>query len=355
MMMDSDQQRTTNKEQQTNLKLKIAANPTRPSAWAVILALGLVYAGWGTTNLAIKEGVKTLPPALFGGTCILAAGLVLLGYLALRGERLHMRRRDFYWMGLAGICLFVGGNGLITVAAKTLPSGLATVLVSMSPLVLAVLETVWPWGERLTLRGWLGLFAGIVGLLVVLQPRLMHLDGLTGNNGPLYALLSAFTWAIGSFVVRHHPHHGSHLTAAAYQMLIGGTALTLVGLAAGETTLVSPECFTPTAIFSFFYLLAVGSLIGFICYNWLLKRVSAVLAGTYAYVNPLVAIVVGWWLGHEELSAWIFGGMFIIVTGVALVRFGGVRHATVVDKPVSKEDAVEQDTEETWECEGVSG
>jgi drug/metabolite transporter (DMT)-like permease len=108
-------------------------NPVKlhhPAAGAVILALGLLYVGWGTTNLAIKEGVRTLPPALFAGTRIFLAGIILLGYLVGRGEKLFTSRRDLFWIGLAGVCLFVGGNGLITLAAKTLPSGLGTVLVS---------------------------------------------------------------------------------------------------------------------------------------------------------------------------------------------------------------------------------
>jgi drug/metabolite transporter (DMT)-like permease len=320
----------------------------RPAAGAVILALGLLYAGWGTTNLAIKEGVKTLPPALFAGTRIFLAGIILLGFLVGRGERLSTSRRDLFWIGLAGICLFVGGNGLITLAAKTLPSGLGTVLVSTSPLFLALLETLWPWGERLTLRGWLGLTAGSSGLFVVLEPQLAHFSGFLNQEGLFFAMASAFTWAVGSFIVRHHPHKGSHLKAAGLQMLIGGGALTLVGVAVGETAELTPESFTGRAVFCFCYLLLVGSLIGFICYNWLLKNVSAVLAGTYAYVNPLIAILVGWWIGNEELSVWIFAGMFIIVAGIALVRSGGV-HQQIE----AKEETAEP--EETWEYEGASG
>jgi drug/metabolite transporter (DMT)-like permease len=327
----------------------------RPAAGAVFLALGLLYVGWGTTNLAIKEGVRTLPPALFAGTRIFLAGIILLSYLVGRGEKLSTSRRDLFWIGLAGMWLFVGGNGLITLAAKTLPSGLGTVLVSTSPLFLALLETLWPWGERLTVRGWLGLLAGSLGLFVVLEPRLVHFSGFLNQEGLIFALASAFTWAVGSFIVRHHPHQGSHLKAAGLQMLIGGGALTLVGLAVGETAELTPESFTGRAVFSFFYLLLVGSLIGFICYNWLLKNVSAVLAGTYAYVNPLIAILVGWWIGNEELSVWIFVGMFIIVAGIALVRSGGVHHRAPIEEPIVVDEAEPSEPEEVWECEGASG
>jgi drug/metabolite transporter (DMT)-like permease len=338
-----------------NLSMGNPAKFRPPAPGAVLLALGLVYVGWGTTNLAIKEGVKTLPPALFAGSRIFLAGICLLGFLKLRGEKLRTSRHDLFWISMAGVCLFVGGNGLITLAAKTLPSGLGTVLVSTSPLFLALLEALWPWGERLTLRGWLGMIAGTLGLLVVLEPRLVHFSGFMNQEGLYYALLSALTWAFGSFIVRHHPHKGSHLKAAGFQMLIGGGVLTIIGLAVGEMAELTPECFTTRSVFSFFYLLIVGSLIGFICYNWLLKNVSAVLAGTYAYVNPLIAILVGWWIGNEELSVWVFGGMFIIVAGIALVRSGGAHHGRLVEKPAVLDESESAESEEIWECEGASG
>jgi drug/metabolite transporter (DMT)-like permease len=199
------------------------------------------------------------------------------------------------------------------------------------------------------------MLAGSLGLLVVLEPRLVHFSGFLNQEGLFYALASAFSWAVGSFIIRHHPHHGSHLKAASLQMVIGGGALTLVGIAVGETAELTPESLTGRAVFSFFYLLLVGSLVGFICYNWLLKNVSAVLAGTYAYVNPVIAILVGWWIGNEELSVWIFAGMFIIVAGIALVRSGGVHHRPPIEKTIAHDEAETSEPEEVWECEGASG
>jgi drug/metabolite transporter (DMT)-like permease len=209
------------------------------------------------------------------------------------------------------------------------PSIVTAVLVATTPIWFALLEALWPWGERLTIRGWLGLALGLSGVLVLMAPELMRIDHFFEDLGPLLILGSAISWAVGSFFLRHRKrsHRCSHLLSAAYQMLIGGTLLTLIGLAAGETREVTPAIFTPTAVFSFFYLLVVGSLVGFVAYNYLLGHASGALVGTYAYVNPVVAILVGWQLGHEELSPWILGGVAVILAGVALVRIGGVRPA----------------------------
>jgi drug/metabolite transporter (DMT)-like permease len=311
-----------------------AANLKRPAVWAITLAFACLYISWGTTYLAIREGVKTLPPALFGGTRLAAAGLVLLTYLAARAQRLMLPRRELLDAAVVGICLFVFGNGLITFAEKSVLSIVTAVLVATTPIWFALLESVWPWGERLTTRGWLGLALGMAGVLVLLAPELRQIDHFFDDLGPLLILGSAFSWAVGSFVLRHRRkgQQGSHLLSAAYQMVIGGLLLTFVGLVAGETKELTVDSLTSTAVFSFFYLLVVGSLVGFVAYNWLLGHVSPVLVGTYAYVNPVVAILVGWLIGGEALSLWILAGVATILSGVALVRIGGVRPAPVKTK-----------------------
>jgi drug/metabolite transporter (DMT)-like permease len=296
----------------------------RPSPWKLVVAFALVYISWGTTYLAIKEGVKTeqLPPALFGGTRVCLAGLLLLGFLRLRGQSLRLPWRELGSVSLIGLLLFVAGNGLITVAEKTVPSGVAAVLVASTPLWMALLEMLWPRGERLCTRGWVGLLIGLAGVLIVLAPKLQEAGSLQ-NLGFLLVLGSAGSWSVGALLLRYRRSRVSHLTAAAYQMAIGGGALALIGLAIGETRELTPEHLTPGAVFAFFYLLIVGSLVGFVAFNWLLGHVSAAQAGTYAYINPLVAILVGWLFGNEEISGWIIGGMAVILAGVGLVRSGG--------------------------------
>jgi drug/metabolite transporter (DMT)-like permease len=233
----------------------------------LLLAFTLVYLSWGTTFLAIKRGVKDeqLPPALFGGVRVGLAGALLLGYVALRGERLRLARRDLGGVAFGGLLLFVGGNGLLTLAEKTVPSGVAAVLIATTPLWIALLEMCWPGGERLGGRGWLGLGIGIVGVVVLLAPKLHDPADFLADLGPLFVLGSAVSWAVGSLLLRYWRVRASHLVAAAYQMVLGGSSLALLGLFTGETRQL-PGQLTPGAVGAFVYLLVVGSLVGFVAY-----------------------------------------------------------------------------------------
>jgi drug/metabolite transporter (DMT)-like permease len=302
------------------------ANPTLsnyPATWKLVLAFAAVYLSWGTTYLAIRVGVEKFPPLLFGGTRVCLAGLVLTGFLLARGGSMRMPLRELGWVIFAGLLLFLGGNGLITFAEKTVPSGVASVLVATTPLWIALLSITGPRHQRASLFGWIGLLLGFGGVLLLFAEKLQTPSALLSDAGPFLVLGSALCWAIGSLAVRGRTN-GSHLAAAAYQMLAGGTAQVVLGLALGETGEVTAESFTPAAVYAFFHLLVVGSLIGFVAYNYLLGHVSATLVGTYAYVNPTIALVVGWLWG-EELSWWVLGGMVVILAGVALVRSGAAK------------------------------
>jgi drug/metabolite transporter (DMT)-like permease len=300
-----------------------AAAERRPAAWALALAFAIVYVVWGTTYFAIKEGVRTLPPCLFGGVRIGSAGLLLFAYLGLRGESLRLPRRELLVAAAVGVLLFVGGNGLVTVAEETVDSGVASVLVATTPLWIALVEMLWPGGERLTARGWVGVLAGLAGVLVLLAPRLHEPQAFLRDLGPLLVLGSSCAWAVGSLILRRERRAGSHVVSAAYQMTLGGAGLALVGVCTGEVPRMTADRLTTNAVAAFFYLLVVSSLLTYLAYTWLLQHVSATLAGTYAYVNPAVAVLVGWLLGGEAVTGWLVGGMAIILGGVALVRTGG--------------------------------
>jgi drug/metabolite transporter (DMT)-like permease len=204
------------------------------------------------------------------------------------------------------------------VAQRTVPSGVAAVLVATTPLWVGLLGMLWPGGERLSGRGWLGLLLGLAGVLLLLGPKVENPADLVRDFGPALVLGSACAWSVGTLLMRHHHLRGSHLIGAAYQMVIGGSGLVLIGLACGEWGRL-PDRITPSAAAAFFYLLIVGSLVGFVVYNWLLRHVSAAQASTYAYVNPAVAVLVGWADG-EQMTAWLLGGIGVILAGVALVR-----------------------------------
>ncbi len=301
-----------------------------PARWKILLAFALVYTSWGTTYLAIGKGVEVFPPALFGGARLALAGFLVLGYQVACRRSLRMPIRHFAWTMLIGTLMFVGGNGLLTFAEIYVPSGVASVLVATTPLFIACLEMFWPQGERLTLSGWIGMFAGLLGVLILLVPGMQNPGAFFQGGGPLLLLGSSISWAIGSFIVRHRKLPVDHLLAAGYQMAVGGLLLALIGFGLGELGSISADSFNLQGVGAFCYLLVVGSLIGFVAYNWLLGHVSAPVVGTYAYVNPVVAILVGWLLNGEAITIWIVGGMVVILAGVALVRGIGIRRTGAV-------------------------
>lgn len=301
----------------------------------------MVYVSWGTTYAAIKVGLHDLPPFLFAGTRLGLAGLILLAFLWLRGAKLNLGGRSLLLVAVSGLLFFMGGNGLLTYAQTMVPSGMAAALVTATPLYFAVMEAFVPGGERLTARGWTGLCLGLLGvaLLEILKP---HPPGAAAANGLgfLLATGSSIAWALGSLLVRHKLPKVSPFAAAGWQMLVGGLALTVFGLALGEAGKLKPESFSGEAVGAFFYLLVVGSLGGFVAYNYLLAHVPPALAGTYAYVNPMVALVVGWLWLNEPLTGPMLGSMAVALFGVALLRGGGVRKGElpmVAEAPIPDE------------------
>lgn len=317
-----------------------APNVARPAAWKIGAALAVIYLAWGTTYLAIHEGVKTLPPFLFGGTRIGLAGVLLLLGLAACGQSVRISGRDLLWSWFLSVLLFLGGNGLITIAEKTVDSGLASVLVATTPLLMAILETLWPWGDRLTGRGWLGVVAGLVGVAFLALPKIGQ-DGEGPHElwGYLIVLGSAAAWAVGSFAQRYRRTRAPALVAAAYQMMLGGASMVALGAALGEPSRVGPDSLTPGAVWAFCHLLVVGSLIGYVTYAWLLGHVSTTVAGTYAYVNPVVALLVGAAAGERVFQWPVVAGVAVILAGVALVRGGVAPPAKAAASDVSKEPA----------------
>jgi drug/metabolite transporter (DMT)-like permease len=309
----------------------------RPARWKLVLAFAAIYITWGTTYLAIREGVHTLPPALFGGVRIFCAGFLLFIFLAIGRHSLRIPLCELGTNAIVGMLMFVGGNGLITFGEMTVPSGMASLLVATTPMWMALLELLLPHGSRLRTVGWLGLLLGLGGVLVLLGPGLQASSDLFADGGPFMVLGSSACWSIGSVLARYQPRSASHLAAASWQMLVGGTCMTIFGFCRGEIDLLTPECFTPVAIYSFFHLLVFGSLVGFITYNWLLGHVSAAAAGTYAYVNPLIAVIIGWALASEQPTISLALGMVIILTGVALVRLGAVSSRSTTPAAVAWE------------------
>jgi len=293
-----------------------------PPAWALALAFGTIYISWGTTYYAIKLGVQRehLPPLLFGGSRIFTAGLLVLAYQLARGAAMRLPLKDAARLIATGWLLFVAGNGLVSYGQKTVDSSVAAVLVATTPLWMGLFAMLWPHGERLTPRGWTGLIVGLAGVTVLLAPKLLDAERPTDAAGLCLVLGSAASWAMASVLLRHTRLELPHLSTACYQMLFGGGSMLVLGAALGEFQ-QAPERLSAGAISVLLYLLVVGSLAGFIAFNWLLGHVAATRVGTYAYVNPLVAVLIGWAIG-EEVSWNLWVGMGIILFGVFLVRGG---------------------------------
>lgn len=283
----------------------------------------LVWACWGTTYLALKIGVKDLPPFLFSGSRITLAGLILISVFYFLKGRVWLKTKEIWPIWASGFFLFVGGNGLCTWAEKTVESGLASVLVATTPLWLSLFDSLWPGGERLGSLKWIGLFVGFAGVCLILLDHSGDTSLLEWENweeGNLMALGSAFSWAIGSIIQRRLVPKIDAIQIAGWQMLLGGLSLWALGFLIGEGSQMGWANLTPRAIGAFFYLLFIGSLLGFVAYVWLLQHTTPAVASTYGYVNPVVAVWVGWALDGEMPGWIIFPAMGLILFAVFMVR-----------------------------------
>jgi drug/metabolite transporter (DMT)-like permease len=291
----------------------------RPPTWAFVLAFATVYLAYGLDYLAIREGVKTLPPFLFAGAHVTLAGLLIFTWALLRRESIALTGRGFLWAVTGGLIVFVGGTGLVAMGETQVNSGVASILRATTPVWIALLEWLRPKGERLSRSAWAGFLLAIVGVLVVAIPRIDTATRFSQDLAPLLVLGSALSWAVGAIILRHHRPCASNLVATAYQMTVGGLAMVLLGLALGEGPEFRPAELTRQALLAFLFLLLFHSLAGFSALNWLLQYLPAALATTKFYVSPAIAIVAGTLVLHErDFTPGILGGMALILSGVAL-------------------------------------
>lgn len=287
----------------------------------ILAAFAAIYLLWGSTYLFIRFGVETIPPFLMAGTRHLVAGSLLLGWVRLRtGER----PRASQWLpaAIAGTLLLVGGNGGVTWAEQRVPSGLAALLVATMPLWLVLLDWLRPWsrgfGIRPRLGATLGLLLGFGGVALLVGPS--RLNGTSVDPlGATVLVLAALSWAIGSLFSRHGKLATSPLLAAAMQSLCGGAILIGLGGASGEWARLDLAQVSLRSILSLAYLVLFGSLLGFTAYIWLLRVTTPSRVSTYAYVNPVVAVLLGWAFAGEAVTGRMIGATALIVVAVALV------------------------------------
>lgn len=294
-----------------------SAKPTATTA-SIALAFTCVYIFWGSTYTAIRIGAADMPALLMAGLRFLIAGVILLGWCKLRGLRLLWPMSAMSRLGLIGLLLLGGGNVGLIFAEKTVPSGLASLVLAVVPIYVALIEIFLPGGEPLPVRGWLGVALGFIGLGALVSPSLSA--GLAGNAALLMALgvllSSGFSWTVGSIVSRRSRLPVHSLVAAAWQMTIAGAVNILLGTLLGEW----PQFHLTKAAFgSLAYLVTGGSLIGYTAFIYLLKHVPVAKVTSYAYVNPMVAVALGIFLLHERPAPAEFAGMAAIVVAVYLL------------------------------------
>ncbi len=292
-----------------------AARPA-PASWLLWSALWTIYVVWGSTYLAIRVMVETVPPLLGSAARFALAGAILLGVLALRrGPRAIAPSRGELRSALGVGALLTGANAIVGVAERDVPSGLAALLIASVPLWLLLMRRVS--GERVGARGVAAVVVGFAGVALLLAP------GGGSADAPVLALLAvvgaALLWASGSFASPRVGLPSDPLVSTGWQILLGGAAWAVVGLLAGEGAEVGAGSFATDSLLAFAYLVVFGSLIAFTAYAWLLQNAPLGKVATYAYVNPVVAIGLGWLILDETVTALTLVGAAIIVASVALV------------------------------------
>jgi drug/metabolite transporter (DMT)-like permease len=286
----------------------------------VILALGALYILWGSTYLAIRIGIATMPPLLMASVRFLVAGALMFAWGAGRGDLRGGAPTRRHWLAtlVIGGLLLAGGNGGVTWGEQFIASGVAALLVATVPVWMALLAHLTRQ-ERLTPLVGAGLVLGLAGVLLVAHPW----SGATGQvKGLVVVLFAALAWASGSLYARRAGLPSSAILVTGMEMLCGGAVLLLAAGLDGELGRVHPEHFSGASVLALLYLVGFGSIVAFSAYVYLLNHVSAALAGTYAFVNPAVAVILGALVLGEPLTPYVLLGGAVIIAGVALVVAG---------------------------------
>ena len=302
---------------------------THRSTWKTLSAFAIIYFVWGSTFLAIRVGVHEVPPLILAAIRFGIAGAVLYAWVMATGERSPSARQ---WMSasLLAIFIFVVDYGLLFWAEQRVPSGIAAVMLATIPAFMTLSEIIFLRTQRLTVRLGLALLIGIGGV-GVLMSRTLDLGGAPIDTlGALALLIASISWSISSVLSRKLPLPASKMLSSGAQMLAGGVFLTLAAAAFGEFHHFHPSSVSRAAWFSLGYLIVAGSIIGFTAYVWLLHHESPTKVGTYAYVNPLVAVIVGYFLGGEALGPRTILGTLLVLVSVVVITTTPAKRAQPV-------------------------
>lgn len=304
--------------------------PVDRKKWLTLAAFAAVYVVWGSTYFAIRIGLRSMPPLLMAGSRFLVAGTILAGWSLARGAAWPTRGQ---WgrAAVAGSLMLVAGNGCVTWAEQSVPSGIAALLVASEPFWLVLIAWGFFGGRRPGVRTALGLVTGLLGVGLLVAPE----GGSTG--GPMLAgavaiLFAAFTWAIGSLFLRTADLPASAPLSAGMQMLAGGAILVALGALKGEAAGFDPAAVAAPSLLAWLYLIVFGSIVAFNAYGYLIATTTPARLSTYAYVNPVVAVLLGSLIGGEPIAPTGWVAMVVIVASVALVTTGDVEPEPVDDR-----------------------
>jgi drug/metabolite transporter (DMT)-like permease len=284
----------------------------------VLAAFAAIYLIWGSTYLGIRFAVETIPPFLLGGARFLLAGGVLYAWLRLRRVP---NPAGFHWRNAAvvGVLLLGFGNGGVNWAEQKVPSGLTALLIAVTPVWFALLDWLRPRGARPSVQTVIGIVVGFAGVVLLIGGPEIFRKNTIDLGGVAVLMMASVAWASGSLYARYTPKPESPLMAGAIQMLAGGGVLLVAGILAGEPARFDGSLVSTRSAWAFAYLAVIGSLVGFTAFSWLLKVTTPARISTYAYVNPVIAVFLGWAFGGETLTARMVWAAAVIVFGVVII------------------------------------
>jgi drug/metabolite transporter (DMT)-like permease len=302
-----------------------ATTGIEPRQGKIVAAFAAVYLIWGSTYLAIRFAIETIPPHLMAAARFLVAGAILYAWARIRGAP-RLTFANWRAAAVVGGFLLLGGNGAVVWAETRVPSGVTSLLVATVPIWMAIIESLRNGGRRPAKAVIAGLVLGLGGLALLLAPG--KLAGRVDLLGAAVLLIGSFSWAFGSLLSRTARLPKSGFLAAAMEMVAGGVWLLLFGLATGQAGRLTLAALSAKSLVSLAYLIVFGSLVGFTAYIWLLGATTAARASTYAYVNPVVAVLLGWGFAGEAMTLRTVLAAGVIVAAVALIIRYGARPVT---------------------------
>ncbi len=306
---------------------------SRPPRWQTLLAFAIIYFVWGSTFLAIRIGVRVMPPILFASMRFLTAGILLYAWVRLKGTPAPSRRE---WASaiIIGFVIFVVDYGFVFWAESRVPSGIAAVMLATIPVFMALSEIIFLRTQKLTLRLALAMLAGLAGVVVLVNPSFGFGQEPIDKLGAGALVISAISWAVGTILTRKLPLPESKVMSASAQMLAGGIMLTLTATLLGDFKGFSVRAISPRVWIALVYLIFAGSIIAYTAYVWLIHHESPTKVGTYAYVNPVIAVLLGYFFGGEPLGGRTVAGTLLVLVSVVVITTAG---KAAVPRPV--EDA----------------